>query len=124
VKLLIDQNLDRRTSALLRALGHDAQNAGELGLSTAPDQVILDLAVGQGRVIATMDSDFHVMIATRRLALPSTILIRVHSPKATLACELIHSVCNRFSEQLFRGCLVTVDGESARVRDLPITFSR
>ena len=124
MKLLIDQNLDGRTAGLLRELGHEAVNARELGLQTASDSSILDAALAEGRIIVTLDSDFHTMLAIRGLTAPSTILIRLHAPPAIQACTIIHSICERFEHEIVAGSMVTVDSDSVRVRRLPIQFSR
>jgi predicted nuclease of predicted toxin-antitoxin system len=122
--LLVDQNLGRRTSALLRELGHEALDTRELGLPTASDSKILDVALADSRIIVTLDSDFHAMLATQGLPGPSTILLRLHVPTAREASTLIHSVCERFEQELLNGCMVTADADSVRLRRLPITFSR
>ncbi len=109
---------------LLRERGYDARNARDLGLSVASDVTILDTAVRDQRIIATLDSDFGTLIALRRLAAPSIIFVRIADPKAEEACELIDSICRRFREQLLAGCIVTVESDSIRVRKLPILGGR
>jgi predicted nuclease of predicted toxin-antitoxin system len=97
-------------------------NARELGLQTASDSSILDAALAEGRIIVTLESDFHTMLAIRGLAAPSTILIRLHAPTAPQACTIIHSLCERFEHEIVAGSMVTVDSDSVRVRRLPVQF--
>ena len=64
MRLLIDQNLPWESSSLLRTLGHDCVHTRELGLQRAIDEDLLELAAVENRVIATLDIDFHTLIAT------------------------------------------------------------
>jgi predicted nuclease of predicted toxin-antitoxin system len=63
----------------LRAIGHDAVHAHEIGLDRAADIELLDVARRQGRVIVTADLDYPRLLALqpprhhpvpRRRALP------------------------------------------------------
>jgi predicted nuclease of predicted toxin-antitoxin system len=47
-----------------------------LGLQQADDEVIFDAAARDGRVIVSADTDFGMILARRRTALPSVILFR------------------------------------------------
>lgn len=120
MRLLLDQNLDRNAAQLLRERGHDALNARELGLRAAEDPEILGFAAKDQRVIATLDSDFHKLLATQELSGPSTILIRIHNPTAAQISKVVHSVCLRYESQLLSGCMITVDGDSERFQKLPV----
>ncbi len=111
-------------AGLLRGLGQEAVSAREAGLQIASGSAILEAALAEARIIATLDSDFHTMLATQGLSAPSTILIRLHAPTAQEACAIIHSICGRFEQELLAGCMVTVDADSVRVRQLPIQLSR
>jgi hypothetical protein len=71
VKFLIDQNLSPRLASLLTAAGHDAVHTDALGLATAPDEVVLERARVDDRVVVSADSDFGtVLAATRATARP------------------------------------------------------
>lgn len=105
---------------MLRELGYDAVSAREVGLNRAPDQHLIEFALKEDRVLATLDSDHHQIIATSNLAGPSVILIRVQGPSAEHASTLIHAVCQRYDRQLAQGCLVSCDNEGMRIRLLPI----
>jgi predicted nuclease of predicted toxin-antitoxin system len=120
VKLLIDQDLAHRTASLLRERGHDAVNAREVEMSRAPDPLLIAFAIEHGRIIATLDSDYHRIIATEGLQQPSVILIREPSPTAKIASDLIHHVCQLFEHELQIGCLLTCTRKSVRLRHLPV----
>ncbi len=50
MRFLIDQNLSPRLAGLLGAQGHDAVHTMDLGLETAPDDVVLSRARDDGRI--------------------------------------------------------------------------
>jgi predicted nuclease of predicted toxin-antitoxin system len=51
MRFLVDQNLSRKVAAELRAAGHDVAHTSEVGLSTASDHAIAELAVAEARVV-------------------------------------------------------------------------
>jgi predicted nuclease of predicted toxin-antitoxin system len=79
MKLLLDQGLPRSAAGLLRGRGLDAVHAAEAGLSTAPDALILERAAAEGRVVVTLDADFHRLLAASEAVLRSVIRIRSRS---------------------------------------------
>jgi len=120
VKLLIDQDMHSGTAALLRDLGHDAMNLLETGLSRSPDDVVIEFAVSEGRVIATLDADYHRIVATQSRSTPSVIFLRVRTPTADVADDLIHTACSQFEPQLLAGRLLTCEASKMRTRLLPM----
>ena len=58
MKLLLDENLSPRHSALLRGLGYDAIAVTEAGSSGEPDDKVRGFAIEHGRVLVTLDADF------------------------------------------------------------------
>ena len=57
--LLLDQGLPRSATRYLREAGIPAVHAGEVGLSSASDEAILDYARSQKLIVVTLDADFH-----------------------------------------------------------------
>jgi predicted nuclease of predicted toxin-antitoxin system len=69
LRLLLDENVDRRLAAALVARGFDVVHAVEAGLAGASDVAVFDWAIAQGRVVVTRDySDFSHLadVAQRR----------------------------------------------------------
>lgn len=120
MRLLIDQDISGGTAALLRALGHEAVSAFEIGMGRSPDSMLIEFASKDNRVIATLDSDHHRIIAVGSLSQPSVILLREKSPTAQTASDLIHRVCSLYEEQLLSGCLLTCTVKSVRLRKIPL----
>jgi predicted nuclease of predicted toxin-antitoxin system len=61
VKLLLDENLSRRTVPFLQVVYSDSTQVALVGLERADDKVIRQYAIDKGYVIVTQDADFYEM---------------------------------------------------------------
>ena len=120
MKILLDQSIPRLTGPLLRTIGYDALHASEIGMARSPDIDYLIRAAADGSVVVTLDADFHGLLATREMDLPSTIHLRLHNPDELLAANVIDSICRQFHAQLLEGSAITFKQNATRVRPLPI----
>ena len=66
----------REAAEILRASGWDALHVGAIGMGTASDGLILEHAVIDRRVVVTLDSDFHALVAVSGSREPPIIRIR------------------------------------------------
>jgi predicted nuclease of predicted toxin-antitoxin system len=121
MKLLLDQGLPRSTSEILRAEGLDVVHAAEAGLSTATDTRVLEEARRDNRVVITLDSDFHMLLAQARASGPSVVRIRIEGLTAERCAALIRSVLEQCADELQQGAVVSVLPHEARVRRLPLS---
>lgn len=119
-RLVLDQGLPRSTAQILTARGWDVTHAADVGLSRATDEEILNYAAHERRVCVTLDADFHALIAVRRMALPSTIRIRIEGLKGDRLADLLERLWPRVEEAVGAGALVTVLPRTVRVRRLPV----
>jgi len=119
-KLLLDQGLARTAAAVLRERGFDAIHVGELGLALASDKLILELARKEGRLVCTLDADFHASLALTGEASPSVIRIRVEGLRGPALAALLERVLEETGPALTAGAAVTVRTHSVRVRRLPL----
>ena len=121
MKLLLDQGLPRTTAAILSSSGIDTVHAGDAGLARSSDVEIIRRARNDGRLIVTLDSDFHTIMALSMATNPSVIRIRIEGLKAEEMAGLIENVIEKTGDDLTEGAIVSVTENRIRVRSLPVT---
>ena len=120
MKLLLDQGLPLNAASLLRQAGIDAAHVSEIGLSTAEDSVILECGRDEGHIVATLDADFHALLALSGDKAPSVIRVRIEGLKAQDISTLLQSVLVACQEDLEQGVVVTIQENRIRLRRLPL----
>jgi predicted nuclease of predicted toxin-antitoxin system len=120
IRLLLDQGLPRSTARHLKERGFDVRHVAEIGYSRASDADITALALDQGRVIVTLDSDFHRLLVISGARGPSVIRIRREGLRSPEVTALISQVLGRFSDEIERGAMATVTARTVRLRRLPL----
>ena len=121
IRLLLDQGLPRATGKHLSATAWDVMHVGDIGLSRATDQQILDYAKSDNRVCVTLDADFHALLATADASGPSVIRIRKEGLHASALAELLTAVWPHVEKHVIDGAMVTITEKSIRVRGLPVS---
>jgi len=121
MKILLDQGVPRGAAAILGNAGFDTVHTGQCGLSTAPDPAILSAARQQQRVVVSLDSDFHMLIARENATSPSVIRIRQEGLRAEAMAELLLSVLKQCKDDLLRGALISATQKQVRIRLLPLS---
>lgn len=120
MKLLLDQGLPRSAASLLRAAGIDTVHTGEIGLATADDESIIQVARQQERVVITLDADFHSLLALSGADKPSVVRIRIEGLRAEPLVTLLQALLEERGSELDKGALMTVQPKRVRIRFLPI----
>jgi predicted nuclease of predicted toxin-antitoxin system len=120
MKLLLDQGLPLSAAALLSDAGIDTIHVGEIGMSEAEDAEIIQRAREDGRVVTTLDADFHTLLALDEATSPSVIRIRIERLRAQALTELLLGVISECEEELQQGAAVTVEPSRIRIRRLPL----
>jgi len=120
LRLLLDECLPLSLARSLGDHGHDAVHALELELRGASDAVILTRAATLGRVIVTMDSDFHQLLRQSGDTQPSVIRIREDTVEIKPLANLIDTVTKRIEAELGHGAVASATFERIRIRRLPI----
>ena len=121
IKILLDQGLPRSSAKILNNEGWDVIHTGDIGLSRATDRQLLEYARKEDRVIITLDSDFHAILATENAGSPSVIRIRQEGLKAPNFAELIMKIFPRIQDVLRKGALVSITENAIRIRKIPLT---
>jgi predicted nuclease of predicted toxin-antitoxin system len=91
-----------------------------IGMTTASDQDILERARREGEIVATLDADFHALLALSNAAAPSVIRVRIEGLKGSDVAAIVSRVVAACEEDLVAGAMVTIDPSSIRVRSLPL----
>lgn len=120
MKFLLDQGLPRSTVSVLAKRGLDAEHVGDLGMTTAGDEEILQAGLSRNAVIATLDSDFHAILAASHANGPSVVRIRIEGMRAEDVAKLLERVVSAASAELEAGAAVTVTPSGIRIRLLPL----
>lgn len=120
MKFLIDMPVTPRAAAHLQAAGHDAVHASNVGLSSAADLQIVEVARTQGRVVVTADLDYPRLLALQEAKGPGVILFRGGSYTDTAMLSLLDRVLAQSESSELETCITVVDQGRVRRRRLPI----
>ena len=120
MRLVLDQGIPRDAAGLLRALGHDCEHVGEIGMSKTTDEEILAFSLKTRAVAVTLDADFHAILAVTRASGPSVIRLRLQGLGAPEVAEVVRKVLTVFEHDLRSGCLIAVKAHKTTCHGLPI----
>lgn len=105
----------------LLAVGHDVVHLHDLGLRGAPDPAVVEAAVGAGRVLVTLDTDFGELVARRVRICRASSCSAAPSPDVPTgrprSCRRTSISSRRTSTQ---APFVVIGDDRVRVRRLPI----
>jgi predicted nuclease of predicted toxin-antitoxin system len=120
MKLLLDQGLPRGAAAALREVGIDAVHVGDIGMATALDEQIIAQARAEGRVVVTLDADFHAILALTRATAPSVIRFRVEGLRGDEIARRIRVVLGACGDDLATGVAISANMTRIKLKRLPI----
>ncbi len=120
MRLLLDQGLPRSSTEILRNKGWDIHHTGEIGMSRATDRQILEYARDEQRIVITLDSDFHAILAVENLDSPSVVRIRQEGLRGPELAELVEKIWSRIGQQLENGAMATITEKVIRIRKIPL----
>ena len=122
MKFLVDNAVSPDVAELLRTAGHDAVHVLDRDMGDADDQHVINLAVAEGRVIVSADTDFGTLLVLQKMQLPSVILLRHGVPRrpSEQAAVLLANL-QSVAADLAKGAIVTFRRDRIRVRRLPMT---
>jgi predicted nuclease of predicted toxin-antitoxin system len=89
-------------------------------MHAAEDDVVLERAAREDRVLISKDTDFGDLLAESGAASPSVILFRRSSGEPEIQFGLLNQCLNGLVEHLQNGCIVIIEPEKVRIRKLPI----
>jgi predicted nuclease of predicted toxin-antitoxin system len=120
LKFLIDNARAPAIATHLWITGHDAIHVRDCGLGSARDELILERAAIEGRILVSADPDFGDLLAETGAAKPS--IVRRTSGKPVEEMELLSTTLGHQEVQdaLERVCMVVVEPRKIHIRSLPI----
>jgi predicted nuclease of predicted toxin-antitoxin system len=119
MKLILDEGLPFRAASILREAGIEAQHVLELRMGGASDEAILAKARLEGAAVATLDADFHQILAVTGADRPSVIRVRIEGLAAAPLAALLSDVVSRTRDELMTGAAISVSSNRLRLRKLP-----
>ena len=119
-RFLVDADMPARTAEALRAKGYDAVDVRDLGMGSAPDAAILDLAQKEGRAVITRDLGFAALAADR----PShqgVLLLRFGGLRSPAIIGGLQAAMESLSASTtdLAGAVVVIEPGRVRTRRLP-----
>lgn len=120
MRFLVDMPLSPELAVWLRAQGHDAFHATEIGMHRAPDTDILKRAESEGRTVVTADLDFPRLLALTQANEPSLILFRGGNWSDVDVVRRMQVVLASANEADITQSILVVDRDRIRRRRLPI----
>ncbi len=121
MKFLVDMMLSTNLAEVLQNGGHDVVHVRDYGLQRALDEEILAKAAGEQRTLISADMDFGFLLAFRRDASPSVVLLRrLAFHRTEFVLGLLVTNLPQLAEALEQGSLVVLEENRIRIRRLPI----
>ena len=117
MRLLADEHIARSTVKMLRRRGFEVKWLVEEGLQGVEDESIYQMAVDEGRIVLTFDSDFSQMVYANPIYPPGIIVLKFR-PRTV-------QECNQRLEQILDAVrplvnkLVIISRTRVRIRPLP-----
>lgn len=112
-------NLSPLWASVFKAEGWETHHWTEIGDPRSPDSEILEWASDNDCVLFTHDLDFGALLAFGRRQGPSVVQLRSQELTPSVMGGVVVLALRRFSAELERGVLVTIDPFKTRVRLLP-----
>jgi predicted nuclease of predicted toxin-antitoxin system len=120
MRFLADAGISPKTIDFLRRNGHEAVHVRELGLQRAADQLLVEKARAEDRVLLTFDLDFGEILALGVVSRPSVLIFRLSDERADSVNRRLQQVLSEQAEALASGVLILVEDFRYRLRRLPI----
>jgi len=116
MNLVADEGIDFQIVSSLRANGHDVLYIAEFA-SGSLDDVILELANKEDRILMTRDKDFGELVFRDKMVHSGIILNSLHELSSENKARIILKVIEDFQEQLI-GAFTVIQPNKVRFRKL------
>ncbi len=119
LRFLADMNISPATVNELRRAGWDIFRVSDQLAPRTSDEEIL-VRTSQREVVISHDLDFSSLLALAGHRSPSLITLRLSSADPVITATRLKEAVQASEALLANGCVVTVDDQTIRVRELPI----
>ena len=92
----------------------------ERDLQRLTDDEVVEIAIGEERIILTHDLDFSRIVALSAAERPSVISFRLNNMRGQNVIAYLKEVIDHFADNLESGALISVQEDAIRVRRLPV----
>lgn len=103
--------------------GHEATHGSAEGDMRVSDAELLRWAREKGYVVFTHDLDFGLLLSMTQKAGPSVVQVRTQDVTPEAIGSVVIAALAEHADSLGRGALLSIQGQTARVRALPIRGS-
>jgi predicted nuclease of predicted toxin-antitoxin system len=117
MRFLLDQDVYAVTAGLLESLGHEVTRAAERGLSRADDEVLLQTAQSEARILVTRDRDYGGLVFVRHLV-GGVVYLRMTPATTGPVHRELEKVLQLYPEEMLRHAFVVVEPGQHRLRRL------
>lgn len=94
----------------------------ELGELRLGDEMLVDLAERDSRIVVTFDLDIPRILALRHAAFPSAVVLRVSQQTPRFVIPRLLAAVDQHLESLALGSILVVTDADSRLRRLPIGY--
>jgi predicted nuclease of predicted toxin-antitoxin system len=115
MKFLLDQDVYACTMLFLREQGHDVVTLAQTGQSRADDEVVLEMAREQGRLLITRDRDFGNLVFVKKLGAGVLYLRMIPSMQNAVHDEL-EKVIKSYQEDELKTAFIVIEPSGHRIR--------
>lgn len=120
MKFLVDMPISPSLVVWLSKQGHEAIHVSQIGMASADDTDILELAQRENKIIITADLDFPRLVAIAGDNSPAIVLFRGGNYNGQEIKRLMERVLVSLSPQEIEQSIVVVDKSRIRKTRLPI----
>jgi predicted nuclease of predicted toxin-antitoxin system len=117
MKFLLDQDIYLATAQFLTSFNHDIVLAAEIGLSRSDDNMLLEWAKKEGRILVTRDRDFGELVFLRREKV-GVIYLRISYSSLAQGHKELERILTLYNEAELLNAFIVVQAGRHRFRKL------
>lgn len=114
LRLYLDQMFQVAVAQALREQGYDVLRASETGQARVDDYQILEKAIAENRILATLDEHFGDWVILPLSRHPGVIRIKVHPTTSEKIVKLLLHFLNNHTQEQFKDPLVILSEKCAK----------